>query len=98
MDGSPPGSSAHGILQARISHIVRWILYHCATWEAQICIYIQLIQSAVQQKLTQHCKAITLQYKINFKKCLPMKKLSLREVAESQFLAKRVVGSSTNLW
>ena len=58
VDGSPPGSSVHGILQARIlqwvgmpfsrgssqlrdqirvfcvSCICRWIIYHCATWEA----------------------------------------------------------------
>ena len=58
VDHSPPGSSVHGILQARIlewlvisyfrgssqprdqthiscvSCISRWILYHCATWEA----------------------------------------------------------------
>ena len=56
MNCSPPGSSVHGILQARIleweaipfsrgssqprdqtsvSCIGRWILYQCATWEAQ---------------------------------------------------------------
>ena len=50
MDGSPPGSSVHGILQARILEWVaipssressgprdqtgRRILYHSATWEA----------------------------------------------------------------
>ena len=50
MDCSPPGSSVHGILQARIvewvaisfsrgysrprDHTGRWILYHCNTWEA----------------------------------------------------------------
>ena len=28
-----------------------------------ICVYIQLIHVAVEQKLTQHCKAITLQLK-----------------------------------
>ena len=57
---SPPGSSVHGIFQARIlewvaisssreafpprdrtcisgtSCLVRWILYHCATWEAPL--------------------------------------------------------------
>ena len=55
--GSPPGSSVHGIFQARIlewvvisyfrgsspprdqtcvSRIGRQILYHCATWKAQV--------------------------------------------------------------
>ena len=55
IDCSPPDSSVHGILQAKIlewvsiffsrgsslprdetcvSYIGRWILYHCATWEA----------------------------------------------------------------
>lgn len=33
-----------------------------------ICIYSQLTHTVVQQKQTQHCKAITLQVKINFKK------------------------------
>ena len=58
MDCSLPGSSVHGIFQARIlewvviscsrgsswprnqtciSCIGRWILYHCATWEAHLC-------------------------------------------------------------
>ena len=60
MDCSPPGSSVHGLFQARIlgwlvicsfrgssqprarthisciSCVGKWILYHCATWEAQI--------------------------------------------------------------
>ena len=50
MDCSPPGSSVHGILQARILEWValpspgglpdpgvdRWILHHSATWEALI--------------------------------------------------------------
>ena len=63
-DCSWPGSSVHGIFQARIlesvaisfsrefsqprdgtcvSCVGRWVLYHCATWEAQciyICVYI----------------------------------------------------------
>ena len=30
-----------------------------------IYVYIQLIYFVVQQKLTQHCKAIMFQYKIN---------------------------------
>ena len=64
MNGSPLGSSVHGILQARILKWVvisslrgslpskdqtpascvfcigRWILSHCATWEAPRCIHI----------------------------------------------------------
>ena len=32
-----------------------------------IYLYLQLIHIAVQQKLTQHCKAIILQLKINLK-------------------------------
>ena len=39
-----------------LSHVVRWVLYPCATLEAQICIYIQLIQSAAQQKLANIVK------------------------------------------
>ena len=31
-------------------------------------IYLRLIHTVVQQKATQHCKAIILQLKINFKK------------------------------
>ena len=62
MDCSLPGSSVHGISQARIlewvvisfsrgsswprdqtlvswvSCIGRWILYHCTTWEVQLCL------------------------------------------------------------
>ena len=34
----------------------------------RICAYIQLIHSLVQQKLTQHCKLITLQLKKKKKK------------------------------
>ena len=32
------------------------------------CVYLQLIHIVLQQKLIQHCKAIILQLKINFKK------------------------------
>ena len=33
-----------------------------------ICVYTQLIHTLVQQKLTQHCKAMILQFKNNTKK------------------------------
>ena len=36
----------------------------------EIYVYLWLIHIVVQQKLTQHCKAIILQLKINFKKDL----------------------------
>ena len=66
MDCSPPGSSIHGIFQARILEWVaifysrvsswprdqtcvsctgRWILNHCATWEAQYIFAAKLLQS-----------------------------------------------------
>ena len=36
-----------------------------------ICVHIWLMHAVVQQKLTQHCKAITLQFKNNEKKFSP---------------------------
>ena len=56
MDCSPPGSSAHGIFQARV------LEYSAIAW---ICVYLRLIHIVVQQKPTQHCKTIILQLKIN---------------------------------
>ena len=46
-DRSPPGSSVHGVFQART---LEWV-----------AIYIELKHSAVQQKQTQYCKATILQ-------------------------------------
>ena len=78
MDCSPPGSSIHGIFQARIlewvaiafseqifltrdqtqvSCIDRWILYHWATWEAQI---ILLPHNKAKQKLVSCIKHLHL--------------------------------------
>ena len=34
----------------------------------EIHVYLQLVHIVVQQKLTQHCKAINLQLKMNLKK------------------------------
>ena len=49
IDGSPPGSPAPGILQARI---LEWV-----------AIYPWLIHVNVWQKLLQYCKVISLQLK-----------------------------------
>ena len=46
-DCSPPSSSVHGVFQART---LEWVAIH-----------IELKHSAVQQKLTQNCKATILQ-------------------------------------
>ena len=40
----------------------------CSVLTRGIYVYLQLIHIVVQQKSTQHCKAIILQLKINFKK------------------------------
>ena len=38
-----------------------------------MCVYLQLIHIVLQQKLIQHCKAIILQLKINFKNAYPFR-------------------------
>ena len=54
IDGNPPGSPAPGILQARV---LEWGAIAFSDMYAYIC----LIHIVVQQKLTQHCKAIIVQ-------------------------------------
>ena len=54
MDYSLPGSSIHGIFQARV---LEWGAIAFSDMYAYIC----LIHIVVQQKLTQHCKAIIVQ-------------------------------------
>ena len=54
MDYSLPGSSIHGIFQARV---LEWDAIAFSDMYAYIC----LIHIVVQQKLTQHCKAIIVQ-------------------------------------
>ena len=61
MDCSPPGSSIHGIFQARV---LEW----GAIAFSKTYVYLWLIHVDVWQKPTQYCKAIILQLKINFKK------------------------------
>ena len=58
IDGSPPGSSVHGIFQARV---LEW----GAIAFSRICVYLWLIHVAVWQKPKQHYKAIILPLKIN---------------------------------
>ena len=83
-DCSLPGSSVHGILQARI---LEWVAMPSSRGSSQardgtqisrivgrslpseppgspregMCVYLQPIPKVVQHKLTQLCKAITLQ-------------------------------------
>ena len=65
IDGSPPGSSIHGIFQARV---LEWgaIAFSGETQEeGDICI-IRLIFIVVHQKPKQHCEAIFLWLKFFF--------------------------------
>ena len=56
MDRSLPGSSIHGIFQARI---LKW----AAISFSKIYVYLELIHVVAQKKPTQHWKAIILQLK-----------------------------------
>ena len=79
MDCNPPGSSVHGIFQAKIlewvaisfpkvsswsrdhtqvSCIVKWILYHWATWEAQSLVLCILLNLGNFQHLEPHCSSL----------------------------------------
>ena len=58
MDCSQPGSSVHGIFQARV---LEWV----AIAFSGTYVYLWLIQTDVWQKPTQYCKAIISQLKRN---------------------------------
>ena len=85
IDGSPPGSSVPGILQARIlewvaisyfrgcscptdqthvsrtSHINRWILYHCTTWKAPLCLdSLNFIRTIIRAYLSSKLSILTV--------------------------------------
>ena len=57
IDSSPPGSSVHGIFQARV---LEWGAIAFSEKGRHLCINIA-DQFSVQQKFTQHCKATILQ-------------------------------------
>ena len=59
IDGSPPGSSIHGIFQARVLEWGAIAFSGEAQEEGDICI-IRLIFIVVRQKPKQHCEAIFL--------------------------------------
>ena len=56
----------------------------------RICVYLWPIHVVVQQKPTQHCKAIIPQLKIHFKKC-KKKKNTPNRTKQSRFLGTSLV-------
>ena len=67
VDCSPPGSSVHGIFQARVLEWVPLPSPHC-----MIYVYISLIHFILQQELTQHCKATLCMHAKLLQPCLTL--------------------------
>ena len=78
MDCSPPGSSIHGVFQARILEWVAISFSRGSTWPRDrihvsctcvcVCVCVYINHFALQQKSAQHCESNTI------KKCNPQKK------------------------
>jgi len=75
IDCSLPGSSIHGIFQARVLEwgasprgVLRWDGRLEGGSRGRGHVYLWLTRVDVWQKPTQYCKAIILQLEINFKK------------------------------